>query len=205
MSAKSSPEDVIFYQRLLRLDGLYPGPLSGEWDDATEQAAVSFERESKAIRESSRTFDTRSERNIHGLSLRAQREARSFLGRLLDAGHRASILSGTRTYAEQDRLFAQGRFGNPGAIVTKAEGGHSNHNFGIAWDVGLFTASGAYIQTDPEYQAASAAGKGPMLEWGGDWKTFRDFPHYQLKVKTTTIAELRQQFEGGTAQQIFAA
>ena len=42
--------------------------------------------------------------------------------KVLDAGINAKIISGTRTYAEQNNLFRQGRFGNPGPIVTKAKG-----------------------------------------------------------------------------------
>jgi peptidoglycan LD-endopeptidase CwlK len=193
MSAIVAPEDVKFTQRLLRMDGLYTGPVNGTWDDATEAAAQIFEAESARLRAAMRAFDT----------LHAQREARLFLGRLIDAGARAKIISGTRTYAEQDRLFAQGRFGNSGKIVTKAEGGHSNHNFGVAWDVGLFTAGGAYLEDSGPYVEAAAEGKVAELEWGGDWTGFRDTPHYQLKLRTQSIAELRERFESGSSQSIF--
>ncbi|MEO8506247.1 MAG: hypothetical protein ABI593_01300 [Betaproteobacteria bacterium] len=41
----------------------------------------------------------------------------------------------------QDAPYRQGRLGNPGPRVTNARDGQSNHNFGIAWDIGIFTAS----------------------------------------------------------------
>ena len=40
---------------------------------------------------------------------------------------------GTRTYEEQNALYAQGRTA-PGKIVTNARGGQGAHNFGLATD-----------------------------------------------------------------------
>jgi peptidoglycan L-alanyl-D-glutamate endopeptidase CwlK len=48
-----------------------------------------------------------------------------FLRTVRDAGIEARIISGTRTYTEQNTLFRQGRFGNPGPKVTKARGGQA--------------------------------------------------------------------------------
>jgi len=107
------------------------------------------------------------------------------------------ILSGTRTYAEQDVLYRKGRFGDTSPIVTKAKGGHSNHNFGIAWDIGIFD-SGKYLGSSPLYAQAAAVGKVPGIEWGGDWTSFVDQPHYQLATGTT-LAAVRTSFEVGTA------
>ena len=44
---------------------------------------------------------------------------------------------------EQAKVYAQGRTA-PGKIVTHAKPGHSNHNFGVAFDVGIFVG-GQYI------------------------------------------------------------
>ena len=41
-----------------------------------------------------------------------------------------------RTFAEQDALYAQGRT-KAGSIVTKARGGQSYHNYGLAIDIVL--------------------------------------------------------------------
>nr|WP_295770097.1 M15 family metallopeptidase [Rhodoferax sp.] len=41
-----------------------------------------------------------------------------------------------RSCAEQDALYAQGRTA-PGNKVTNAKSGDSNHNFGIAFDIGV--------------------------------------------------------------------
>ncbi len=61
------------------------------------------------------------------------------------------IISGTRTHMqEQDALYARRRTA-PGPRVTNARGGYSNHNFGIAWDIGLFRG-GKYLEDSPLYR-----------------------------------------------------
>lgn len=55
--------------------------------------------------------------------------------------------SGLRTYEEQNALYAQGRTA-PGNKVTNAKGGFSNHNFGIAFDIGIFEGA-KYLGDSP--------------------------------------------------------
>ena len=106
------------------------------------------------------------------------------------------IISGTRTYAEQDALFRKGRFGNTEKRVTNAKGGQSNHNFGLAWDIGLFE-NGKYITTDKKYKDLAPLVLGVLanLEWGGDWITFKDVPHYQHTALSATVSGVRELFE----------
>ena len=196
MSARIFPDDILFFQRLLRSDGLYLANLDGIWGPLTEAAVVEFERLADAIAAAVGTFDARSENNVRTLAVRAQRPAREFLQRVRAEGIGARIISGTRTYAMQDALYRQGRFGNPGPRVTNARGGQSNHNFGIAWDIGIFTAGGGYVTDGPPYDAAAAAGAAPELEWGGDGASFVDKPHWQLATGLT-LAALRARFESG--------
>lgn len=200
MSAPLFAADVLFFQRLLRAEGLYLADLDGDWGPKTEAAAAKFDQQSNAIKLAVGEFDQRSERNILTLSLKTQRLAREYLARVLAGGLRARIISGTRTYAEQNALYKQGRFGNPGDRVTNARGGESNHNFCVAFDIGIFTASGGYLQEGIEYtQAANLGlvGSGTGLEWGGHWQKFVDRPHYQLRTGLS-VAALRAQFEAGT-------
>ena len=82
-------------------------------------------------------FDPQSEKNIKTLVAKAQEKARTFLQGVRDAGINAKIIDGSRTFEEQDALFAIGRT-KPGHVVTNARGGFSNHNFGVAWDIGIF-------------------------------------------------------------------
>jgi peptidoglycan L-alanyl-D-glutamate endopeptidase CwlK len=112
-----------------------------------------------------------------------------------EKGIECKYISGHRTYAEQDALFSKGRT-TPGPIVTKAKGGESNHNFGIAVDVGLFTPDGKYLEDTPFYRdIGPIVAKFPTLEWGGSWK-FVDEPHIQWKTGLT-MAQLRDRVASG--------
>lgn len=189
-------EDVLFLQRLLRAEGLYSDTLDGLWGQRTEAAVGRHEAAAEALRASLGSFDSRSEGNIATLSLRAQREARLFLGRQQQGGLRVRIISGTRTYEEQNALFRKGRFSDPGPRITNARGGYSNHNFGIAWDIGLFTAAGGYLGDGPEYDQAGKLGRSASVAWGGDWPGFVDKPHFQLALNLG-VSQLRDAFEAG--------
>ncbi len=199
MSYELFGEDVLFFQRLLKTEELYKKRLDGQWGKFTEAAANKFIKQSEKIAQRIGTFDQRTERNIQTLALKAQSEARYFMLRLLDNGIDVKIISGTRTYEEQNKLFRKGRYGNPGRIVTKARGGRSTHNFGIAWDIGIFTASGRYSRSKKNYITAAEYGLTDKLEWGGHWKSFPDAPHYQLKTKYPSIVLVRNKFEKGEA------
>ena len=87
------------------------------------------------------------------------------------------VVQGYRTYEEQDKLYAQGRTA-PGSIVTKARGGFSNHNFGLAVDVVPFE-NGKLNWETKNYPLIGTIGKSVGLEWGGDWKSIVDRPHFQ--------------------------
>lgn len=200
MSQPFLKEDVLFYQRLLKSIGLYQKTLDGVWGKYTNKADAAFTEISQSIAADIGTFDTRSEANITTLLPKAQIAARQFLKIATGTGKDVRIISGTRTYAEQNQLYRQGRFGNPGQKVTNAKGGQSNHNFGIAWDIGLFK-SGAYVTDDTPYIKLAQVILPQMdnLEWGGQWITFPDYPHYQLKTATHSIATIRGLFENGEA------
>ena len=202
MSRHLFGDDVVFHQRLLKAQGIYLGALDGSWGPKTEAADREFERRSVELRLLG-TFEERSERVLAGLHLSAQAAARRLLLLARSAGFTARLLSGTRSYAEQDRLHAQGRYGNPGPRVTNARGGQSNHNFCIAWDIGLFDADGTYLNGDTSDEIAAYRRLGQLvrplgLEWGGDWKGIPDVPHYQLPTGRS-VAETRRLFEAGQA------
>lgn len=141
--------------------------------------------------------DSRSEKNIATLLPEVQPLARALVQKAQGIGITIKIISGLRTYAEQDALYAKGRT-TDGPIVTKAKGGHSNHNFGIAFDVGVFEG-GKYLTESVKYKAVGALGVDLGLEWGGNWKTIVDQPHFQLRpswaagmAEKQMLAQLRQ-------------
>lgn len=87
------------------------------------------------------------------------------------------ITSGLRTFDEQSKLYEQGRT-KSGRIITNAKAGESFHNYGIAFDVVPI------IDNKPNYNNAdwskiASVGKSFGFEWGGDWVTFKDKPHFQ--------------------------
>ncbi|KRB87161.1 M15 family metallopeptidase [Duganella sp. Root198D2] len=148
--------------------------------------------------------DSRSERVIATLLPEAQPFARALVQKAAAVGITIKIISGLRTFAEQNALYEQGRT-TEGDIVTKVRGGHSNHNFGIAFDVGVFEGS-KYLGESPKYKAVGALGVDLGLEWGGNWKTFHDEPHFQLRPawaadlsEKQMLAELRSRVDGGVA------
>jgi len=147
--------------------------------------------------------DPRSEKNIATLLREVQPIARALVQKAAQSGIQIKILSGLRTYAEQDELYAQGRT-KPGPKVTNARGGHSNHNFGIAFDVGVFEGT-KYLSESVKYKAVGVLGMDLGLEWGGNWKTIVDQPHFQLRpewaggiTEKEMLAELRDRAANGT-------
>lgn len=105
-----------------------------------------------------------------------------------------------RTFAEQDALYAQGRtrlFDSNGrrlGVVTKAKGGQSIHNYGLAFDIVLLkdtdnngTFESASWETNIDFDKDGRADWMEIVNifkrhgwvWGGDWKSFKDRPHFE--------------------------
>ena len=152
--------------------------------------------------------DERSERTIATLLPQVQPLARALIESAAAIGIAIKVISGTRTYDEQNALYEQGR-SKAGRIVTNARGGYSNHNFGVAFDIGVFEG-GRYLDESPAYKAVGALGLKLGLEWGGNWKTIQDEPHFQLRPawaremsERDMLAELRRRNSQGIA--VFAA
>lgn len=123
--------------------------------------------------------DAGSERHIASLLPEVQPLARALVQKAAANGISIRIISGLRSYAEQEALYARGRTA-PGPRVTNARAGHSNHNFGIAFDVGVFSGN-RYLPESPKYRAVGVLGMDLGLEWGGNWTSFVDQPHFQLR------------------------
>lgn len=105
-----------------------------------------------------------------------------------------------RTFAEQDALYAQGRTklydakGNKLGKVTQAKSGQSIHNYGLAIDILLILdGSSASWDTAKDFDKD---GKSDWIEvinifkshgwsWGGDWKSFKDYPHVEKSFGLT--------------------
>ena len=107
------------------------------------------------------------------------------------AGIAILITQTLRTWEEQDKLHAKGRTDPPIGkkhIVTNAKGGQSYHNFGLAFDIVVLDSLGKanWDADHPSWTRAAEIGKSVGLEWGGDWRSFKDIPHFQYTGGLTT-------------------
>jgi peptidoglycan L-alanyl-D-glutamate endopeptidase CwlK len=115
--------------------------------------------------------------NLRGIASKFINEVEKKLGKKL------RIASGLRTFDEQNALYAKGRTA-PGTVVTRAKGGESYHNYGLAFDV-YYTNNGSVDLKTAIKPDVAKIGQELGLEWGGSWKTFKDMPHFQLTKGTT--------------------
>jgi peptidoglycan L-alanyl-D-glutamate endopeptidase CwlK len=98
---------------------------------------------------------------------------------------------GDRTFDQQDTLYALGRTVKNldgfdpvkcpmGRVVTRAKGGDSWHNYGLAADI-VFRPTPKSWSWDSKHRwvELGAIGIRLGLEWGGIWYKFPDLPHFQ--------------------------
>jgi len=142
------------------------------------------------------TIDPRSAANIATLTPAAQSKAREWLLKCLETGINVKIITGLRTYKEQDELYAQGRTA-PGRKVTNAPAGYSWHNFGVAWDFVVFDEDGQPQWESPLMEECGKIAELLGHEWGGRWTSPQDTPHVTVKMGCT-LAEARQRVKNGT-------
>lgn len=114
--------------------------------------------------------------------------------KLLGKGVRLRFSHTTRTAKEQDDLYALGRT-KKGSIVTNAKAWFSIHNYGLAFDIvllldkdgdGNFETASWDTKADfdgdkvADWMEVTQALKAIGAEWGGDWKSFKDYPHFEF-------------------------
>ncbi len=119
------------------------------------------------------------------------------------------VVQGLRTIAEQDALYAQGR--PTGQIVTKAKGGSSFHNYGLAIDFSLMydkDGNGSFetlswnttLDGDKDgivdWQEMVRAFKALGYHWSGENRTFKDLPHIE-KSFGYSVKQLRAKIAAG--------
>ena len=100
-----------------------------------------------------------------------------------------TVIEGVRTTERQQELYAQGRTA-PGNIVTNADGvkKKSNHQakadgYGHAVDIVPYPVDWDSISKFDNIAVAmklAACELGVDIVWGGDWKNFKDYPHFEL-------------------------
>lgn len=108
--------------------------------------------------------------------------------RLLGKGVRLRFSWVYRSVDEQNILY------NKKPKVTNAKGGQSIHNYGLAFDIVLLydkNLDGRFEEASwdmirdgdfdglPDWMEVIEFFKSKGYEWGGDWKSFKDYPHFQ--------------------------
>ena len=120
-----------------------------------------------------RTFSERSMTKLQGVDSRLVKIAELALQRSpFDFG----ITEGMRTLEQQKKYVAEG----------KSQTMKSKHLEGRAIDFVVYINGKANWDLDNYQKVAQvfkqvATEQGIAIEWGGDWKTFKDGPHIQLK------------------------
>lgn len=107
-------------------------------------------------------------------------KARQAIDECAAAGMKILVSCTYRSGSEQNALFAQGRT-KPGRKVTNARAGQSFHQYRLALDLyPLIHGKPDFSGTHPNWQRIAAIFKKLGFEWAGDWKRFREFPHFQM-------------------------
>lgn len=121
-------------------------------------------------------------------------------------GYAMKTTRGLATWAEQDRIFAQGRTA-PGRIVTQAKGGESLHNFACAVDSAFFGPD-PYLTLHPRgeqlWNEFGRICRTHGLKWGGDWAKLTDRPHIQ-DTYGLALAEIQELYKTGGLTAVFRA
>lgn len=141
-----------------------------------------------------KTWDSKTDNKIKTLHPQLRPLAAKFINEVeKKLGHRLRITDGLRTFEQQNDLYAQGRT-KPGKKVTQVKGGGSYHNYGLAFDT-YFTENGKVTFAKAITPEVAKIGKDLGLKWGGDWKSFKDMPHFELNKGTTS--ELLTKYNAG--------
>ncbi|AFC22836.1 transglycosylase SLT domain-containing protein [Saprospira grandis] len=135
--------------------------------ETTENTTVAEE-----YRGANKTWDKHTNNRIPTLDARVQKAAYGFINTVeQELGIKLRVTSALRTVAEQDALYKKDN-------VTKAQGGQSYHNYGLAIDV--VEIKNGQVIWNCDWPKIAAVGKRFGFEWGGDWKGFVDKPHFQM-------------------------
>jgi len=174
------------------VNGNYTAPIS----DNEQGQQGTQEGDSKQGQQSTlntgQTWDSHTNNRIAGIHPSVQPFAYAFINKIqAELGKTVRVSSGLRTYAEQDELYERGRSNNQGR-VTNARGGYSYHNFGLAIDI--VEIDGRTAVWDGPWEEFGRIGKSLGWEWGGDWSSFVDKPHFQMTFGMST-AQLRRLYD----------
>lgn len=193
-------ENVKAVQKLLNSRGYHPGYPDGWFGPMTTKAVRKFQtdnglypsgmvdpwtRQRLFNSHPKDDFESRpSSSDISSLNPHVALLAKKFLESTRADQLDVRIYTAFRSWAEEDRLFAQGRWA-PGAIVTNARGGDSYHNWGLAFDAAPYE-NGKISNNVEKFIRMGHLGQQVGLQWGGTFKSLVDYPHFQYTFGLNT-------------------
>jgi peptidoglycan L-alanyl-D-glutamate endopeptidase CwlK len=120
----------------------------------------------------------RSERNLRGVHPDLVRVVRRAFAQMGGDGVSFEVIEGLRTPQRQAELKAAGASQtlNSRHLTGHAVDLMATVNGRGRWDWPLYTQLGADMK-------AAAKAEGVPIVWGGDWRTLRDGPHFELDRK----------------------
>lgn len=119
-------------------------------------------------------------RKISDLRPEMRKPAQAIIDACKARGVELLITCTLRSNQEQSELYAIGRT-KPGRKVTNAKPGSSAHNHGCAMDVvPVIAGKPCWDASHHGWQVYGEEVRRAGLEWAGDWKSFKEFPHCQI-------------------------
>ena len=120
------------------------------------------------------------------------------INKKLPKGVRLRFTHTYRSIEEQNKLY------NQRPKVTNAKGGQSIHNYGLAFDIVILfdkdnngTFETASFKVDKYWLQVAEFFKSKGFVWGGDWQTFKDYPHFEVKGYTWQQLQGKKTFIDG--------
>lgn len=127
-------------------------------------------------------------RSLDDLDPIVKHKASAFVEAAKAKGIDLLVTSTYRDHESQTALYNQGRT-TPGKVVTNAKAGQSWHNHRCALDVVPLVNGKAIWNDNVVWMQIGKIGESCGLEWAGNWKTFKEFPHFQY-TGGLTMAQL---------------
>jgi len=125
-----------------------------------------------------KTWDKAINKKILKLNPKIQTHVINFINDVeKELGIKLRITQGFRTIDEQNALYAIGRTVE-GDKVTNAKGGSSYHNYGLAIDI--VEIKNGKATWDSDFDSIAKIGIQHGFEWGGNFTTIIDKPHFQM-------------------------
>lgn len=157
----------------LKVDGVVGDKTFTIIDDLYQPTVVNFAHLKSLTPEQVKTeIETKPTEKLASVNPRLALKVQQVIELAKQEGYTLTPVQTLRTFAEQDKLYKQ----RP--RVTKAKGGQSYHNYGLAVDL-AFVVNGKISWEEKLYKNIGRWASQIGLTWGGTWK-FVDYPHVQL-------------------------